>query len=162
MSDIYSLSSRLYKWLFVEPEPAIRQSNVQILRIPADGSQPHVISVNSIDVTAEGNIDAFLGHIPDFRPFWGKSEGYQWRDVCQIEVNDQSNSELNGIYWGWKSFAMDFMPVSEHTGFCGNAFIAKTPNPEYDETGITVYQDIPQAFSSSPLLRRALERLHDL
>ena len=43
-----------------------------------------------------------------------------------MEVKDQLLPELNRIYFGWKSFALDLMPLSEHTGFCGNAFIAKT------------------------------------
>lgn len=79
----------------------------------------------------------------------------------QMEVTDQSPPELNGIYFGWKSFALDLWPKSEHTGFCGDAFIAKTPPWEYDENG-TVYEDIPESFLKSPLLGRALERLHDL
>ena len=77
-----------------------------------------------------------------------------------MEVTDQLLPELNGIYFGWKSFALDLMPISEHTGFCGDAFIAKTPPWENDENG-AVYEDVPLAFLESPLLKVALEKLHD-
>ena len=56
---------------------------------------------------------------------------------------------------------MDIMPRSERTGFCGDAFFAKTPLWEYDEHG-TVYEDFPVGFLGSRLWREALERLHDL
>ena len=80
--------------------------------------------------------------------------------MVQIEVKDQSLPELDGIYWGWKSFALDHIPLSEHTGFCGDAFIAKRPIWERDENG-ALYEDFPIAFVGSPLLGRALERMHD-
>lgn len=77
-----------------------------------------------------------------------------------MEVRDQSRPELNGIYYGWKSFALDLMPLSKHTGFCGDAFIAKTPTWEHDEHG-AVYEDVPVTFLLSPLLGVALEKMHD-
>lgn len=77
-----------------------------------------------------------------------------------MEARDQSPPELNGTYLGWKSFALDVMPLSEHTGFCGDAFIAKTPVLECDENG-AVYVDVPVEFIGSSLLGRALEKLHD-
>ena len=139
-------------------EPTVRQVGLQVLRIPADGSSPHLIQMNTIE--SDDNVDCFLRHIPDFRPYWGKDEGFRWRDIAQKEVRDQLFPELNGIYLGWKSFAMDLMPVSRHTGFCGDAFIAKIPLWECDENG-AVYEDVPIAFLGSPFLKMALENLHD-
>lgn len=136
----------------------MRQVGLQVLRIPADGSSPHLIQMNTIE--SDDNVDCFLLHIPDFRPYWGKDEGFQWRDIAQKEVRDQSPPELNGIYLGWKSFAMDLVPISQHTGFCGDAFIAKLPLWECDENG-AVYEDVPTAFLRSPFLKMALENLHD-
>lgn len=141
-------------------EQTICQTNLQVLKIPADGSPPHLIQLNTIDVASEGNVDCFLRHIPDFRPYWGTQEGFRWRDIAQLEVRDQSLLELNGVYIGWKSFALDHIPLSEHTGFCGDAFIAKTPVWESDENG-AVCEDIPVTFIRSPLLGTALERMHD-
>ena len=68
--------------------------------------------------------------------------------------------ELTGVYFGWKSFALDHIPLSEHTGFCGDAFVAKTPVWECDENG-AVYEDFPIAFVRSPLLGIMVERMHD-
>lgn len=78
-----------------------------------------------------------------------------------MEVRDQSLPELDGIYFGWKSFALDLFPLSEYTGFYGDAFIAKTPLWEYDENG-AVYEDVPVAYLGSSLLRMLLERLHEV
>ncbi len=153
-----SLFSRLYNWLI--GEPTIRQTDLQVLKIPADGSPPHLVQLNTIDVTSEGNIDCCQGHIPDFRPYWGTKEGFSWRDIARFEVRDQSLPELNGVYFGWRSFALDHIPLSEHTGFCGDAFVAKTPVWEYDENG-AVYEDFPIAFVRSSLLGMMLERMHD-
>lgn len=52
------------------------------------------------------------------------------------------------------------MPISEHTGFCGDAFIAKTPLWERDKNG-AVYEDVPFAFLGSSLMKEALEKLHE-
>ncbi|KAL9616295.1 MAG: hypothetical protein Q9160_008835 [Pyrenula sp. 1 TL-2023] len=154
-----SLFQRLLNWF--SGEPTVRQADLQVLRIPADGSPPHLVQFsNTIDVLKEGNVDCFLIHIPDFRPYWGNGEGFTWRDIAHYEVTNQSPPELNGAYWGWKSFAMDLMPISEHTGFCGDAFFAKTPLWEVDENG-AVYEDIPASFLRSPLLKAALGKLHD-
>lgn len=139
-------------------EPIIRQVDLQVLRIPADGSSPHLVQLNTIE--SNDNVDCCMRHIPDFRPYWGKEEGFWWRDIAQMEVTDQSLPELNGIYFGWKSFALDLMPRSEHTGFCGDAFIAKTPLWEYDENG-AVYEDVPLAFLESRLLKATLENLRE-
>lgn len=70
------------------------------------------------------NVDSFLSHIPDFRPYWGEREGFQWREIAQMEVRGQSLPELNRIYFGWKNFALDHMLLSEHTVFYGDAFFA--------------------------------------
>ena len=158
MESSPSILTRLYNWL--TGEPTLRQTNLQVLKIPADGSPPHLVLLNTIDVTSEGNVDSCQGHIPDFRPYWGTKEGFHWRDIVQLEVRDQLLPELNGGYFGWKSFALDHIPLSEHTGFCGDAFVAKTPVWEYDENG-AVYEDFPVAFVGTPLLGIMLERMHD-
>ena len=55
---------------------------------------------------------------------------------------------------------MDYIPLSEHTGFYGDAFVAKTPVWENDENG-AVYEDFPVSFVRTPLLGVMLKRLHD-
>ena len=142
------------------PEPTIRQRGIQVLKIPPDGSAPHVVLMDTIDVLDEGNVDCFLVHIPDFRSSWGTGEGFHWRDVAQFEVRDQRLPELNGLYIGWRSFAMHLIPLSEHTDFCGDAFIVKLPLWENDEYG-AVYEDFPITFVQSSLYGIMLEKMHD-
>ena len=57
----------------------------------------------------------------------------------------QAQPEFNGVYVGWKSFALDLIPISEKTGFCGDAFVAKLPFWEFDERG-AVYEGFPEGF----------------
>ena len=52
------------------------------------------------------------------------------------------------------------MPISAHTGFCGDAFIAKRPVEEIDEDGWQVYEDVPAEFLGSRVMGEVLERLH--
>lgn len=58
---------------------------------------------------------------------------------------------------------MDLIPVSEQTGFCGDAFIAKTPlTPAYGD-GV-VYECVSAAFVEivgSPLWKSLMETMHD-
>ena len=93
-----SLFSRLYNWLI--GEPTIRQIDLQVLKILANGSPPHLVQLNTIDVTSEGNVDSCQGHIPDFRPYWGTKQGCCWRDIARFELREQSLPELNGVYFG--------------------------------------------------------------
>lgn len=66
--------------------------------------------------------------------------------------------ELNGVYYGWQSYAVDIMPLSEHTRFYGDAFIAKLPKWEFGEHD-AIYEDIPDAFVESPLYHEMLEAM---
>lgn len=96
MGNLLSLPYRLLNGS--TGEPIILQVNLQVLRIPADGYSPHLIRLNTIE--SKDNVDRFWRHIPDFRPYWGKEEGFQWRDIAQIEVRDQSLPQLSGVYLG--------------------------------------------------------------
>lgn len=156
-SSMASFFDRIHKWF--SREPVVREISHRVLRVPADGSAPHLVPLKTVET--DDNVDCFLLHVPDFRPYWGDKEGFQWRDIAHLEVRDHRQPELNGAYFAWKSFAMDLMPVSKHTGFCGDAFIAKTPIWEVDENG-AVYEDVPVSFLHSPLLRQMLVKLKDL
>lgn len=140
-------------------ESIVRQANLKVLRIAADGALPHLVQLNTIE--SDDNVDCFLFHIPDFRSYWGRREGFRWRDLARVEVRDQSPPELNGVYYGWKSFALDLMPLSEHTGFCGDAFVAKTALREFDEEA-AAYEDVPLAIVGSQVLGLTLEKLREM
>ena len=141
------------------------------VRIPADGSAHHMIQLDTVDIKSEGNVDSFLSHVPDFREYWGYKEGWKLRDLASYTAKDQSLPELNGVYFGFKSLALDCLPLSKYTGFCGDAFITRTKAWEYqpgeymeryDEHGRVVYEDIPITFLESSLLKLVLERLHEM
>ena len=72
----------------------------------------------------------------------------------------QARPQLNGVYIGWKSFALDLIPISEKTGFCGDAFVAKLPLWELDEHG-AVYENFPEGFVDSEFWEPMVERMHD-
>ena len=163
--------SRLSLWLGLSgpstPQPT--GSIARVVRIPADGSAPHMLSLHTIDIASEDNLDCFFGHIPDFRGFWGQ-EGFTSRDMASYSAFDESPPELNGYYMGFKRLAKDHLPLSKHTGFCGDAFVFKmkarewTPGDymeEKDDEGRLLFDDIPDGFLESAVLKRALNRLRE-
>ena len=81
--------------------------------------------------------------------------------MARMEVRGHgAKPELNGTYLGWKSFSLDLAPVSEKTGFCGNAFIVKLPLWEFDDRG-KVYEDFPDGFVDSEFWEPMLQKMRD-
>ena len=100
-------------------------------------------------------------HIPDFRAYWGTRDGFHQRDIARLPIEGhQAQPALNGSYTGWKGFALDLIPVSKKTEFCGDAFIAKLPTWELDERG-AVYEDFPEGFVDSEFWGPMVEKMHD-
>jgi hypothetical protein len=82
--------------------------------------------------------------------------------LVSVSAEMQHPPQLNGIYYGFKSFDMYGMPTSKHTGFNGDAFIVKLTEAEYGLHGWPTYEDVPEAFLSSWLLGMVLERLRNV
>ena len=155
-----SILSNVQNWLTgTKREPSVCRPCLQVLRIPADGSPRHLLRINTIHTISERNIDSFLRDIPDFRSFWGSKDGLHWRDGIRIEITGQSPPVLDGIYYGWKSFAFDEMPISKHTGFCGDAFFARTRDWDFNESSVA-WDDVPPELLGSELLEVLIEKLH--
>jgi hypothetical protein len=133
---------------------------IRVLRVPADGSAPHILPIQTIDASAEGNVDSFLSQVPDLRSFWGTGEGWRWRDMAQCEITDQ-DSVSNGLYYAWKSFADHLLPLNKYASGCGDSFIAKMMTPEYDEHGWAAYDDVPDELLDSGLYKRVIKRLSE-
>ena len=93
------------------------------------------------------------------RPFWGRGEGWKCRDIIRCTISSDQNPDINGVYLAWKSFAIDHLPLNKNASGCGDVFIAKLNNPEWDECGWTAYMDVPNELLDSGLYRRVLERL---
>lgn len=68
---------------------------------------------------------------------------------------------LNGVCHGSESFALGLIPVSKHTGFCGDALITKSPVQDRGEDGWAIYEDVPEEFLGSISMGEVLERMRD-
>ena len=157
--------SLLGQWWTKSSSPDV---TVQVVRIPVDGSPPHLLKLNTINIRPDCNVDCFLSRIPDFRLYWGFKEGWNWRDLGTFPVFKQSPPELNGLYFCFRNFALDDRPLVESRIFRGDMFIAKTASWEwesgelmekYDKDSFVIYEDILPAFLESPLMGMASERL---
>ena len=150
----------IFSWLlsWFSNRPQAPSVTIYVLRIPADDSKPHILPLQTIDPSAEENVDSCFTRIPDMRAFWGSAEGWQWRDIVQCTITDQS-PDINGVYLAWKSFAMHLLPLNKNASGCGDVFIAKLKDPEWDEHGWTAYEDVSNELLDSGLYKRVLERL---
>ncbi|KAI9759663.1 MAG: hypothetical protein M1835_000329 [Candelina submexicana] len=108
--------SRLHNW--IDPPPP--STTLRALRIPTDGSPPHLLTLTTTAVASAGNVDSFLGRIPDMREFWGSGYGWHWRDilapgVCgdaffvksrdeQGERDEQGDRDEQGVGDGWATY----------------------------------------------------------
>lgn len=54
---------------------------------------------------------------------------------------------------------MHLLPLNKNASGCGDVFIAKLKDPEWDEHGWTAYEDVSSELLDSGLYRRVLERL---
>lgn len=130
-------------------KPSSPSATVRAVRIPADGSAPHLVQLHTIDVRFECATGRVRCRIPDMRKYWGADEAWTQRDCTECTVNSHSIPSINGVYYGWKSYAVDHLPLSEHTGFYGDAFIVRRGTRERDQHGSMVYGDVPDGFITS-------------
>ena len=149
-----AIFSRLLSWFSSAP-PSV---TIYVLRVPADDSKPHILPLQTIDASAEENVDCCFNRVPDMRAFWGRGEGWKWRDVVQCTITDQ-NPDINGVYLAWKSFALHLLPLNKNASGCGDVFIVKLRDPECDEYGWTSYENVANDLLESGLYKRVLERL---
>ncbi|KAI9698662.1 MAG: hypothetical protein M1836_003772 [Candelina mexicana] len=155
--------SRLHNWIYPPPP----STTLRALRIPADGSPPHLLTLTTIAVASAGNVDCFLGRIPDLREFWGSGDGWHWRDIVHLEIQNQAvNPGLEGFYFGFKSFNDEALPIHKLApGVCGDAFFVKIRDEQgdRDEQGVgdgwATYDDVEEEILGSGLVRVILRRL---
>jgi len=148
----------IFSWLLLWFPNEFSSVIIYVLRIPADDSKPHILPLQTIDVFAEGNVNCCFICIPDMRAFWGREDGWKWRDIVQCMITNQ-NSDINGVYLAWKSFAMHLLPLNKNASGCGDVFIARLKNPEWDEHDWTAYEDVSNELLDSGLYRRVLKCL---
>ncbi len=87
----------IFSWLLSWYSKGPSSVTIDVLRVPADDSKPHILPLETIDASAEGNVDCCFTRIPDMRAFWGRGEGWKWRDIVQCTITDQ-NPDINGVY----------------------------------------------------------------
>ena len=153
--------SSLYSWLLGDTPTGPPSITTRVLRTPADGSAPHVLQLCTLDVTDDGNADVFPCHVPDTRAFWGQAEGWRYRDLIRFDLQVR-NPAVDGTYYGFKSFALDYLPQNKAAvkwGIWGDAFITKVTDAEYGEFGWATYENVPGELLRSGLYRWVLERL---
>lgn len=105
------------------------------IRIPADGTPAHLLSLTTISVSK--NVDSFLFHFPDLRQFWKTERAWRYRNVQRFEFEQQ----CNGIYYAFSSFDMDDLPENlslptwissrRRTVYCGDVFWVKMAPHEW-------------------------------
>jgi hypothetical protein len=59
---------------------------IDVLRVRTDDSKPHILPLQTINASAERNVNCCVTCIPDMRPFWGTGEGWKGRDVVQCMI----------------------------------------------------------------------------
>ncbi|KAF8882677.1 hypothetical protein BD779DRAFT_1542070 [Infundibulicybe gibba] len=109
---------------------------VHCARLPADGSVPHIVTLRTVDIRDDNNVDAKLYHIPDCRPYWPTDVLWQKRAYGTMLVKPQPDQppQLEGTYYMFKTRAVHGIPANKHLRrhIFGDIFIAK-PNDEGDE-----------------------------
>lgn len=80
-------------WSFLgrreEPSPSPPPVTVTGVRIPADGTPAHLLSLTTIsDNTAT---DSFLVHVPDLRPYWDSSIAWKRRDLQRLDLQPDAH-----------------------------------------------------------------------
>lgn len=70
-----------------EPPPTPPPVTITGVRIPADGTPPHLLSLTTMPSLHDTvDTDAFLFHVPDLRHYWQKGEkGWSLRDKVRLD-----------------------------------------------------------------------------
>ena len=59
---------------------------IRYVRVASDGSPPHLVTFETIDTQADGNVDCILKHTPDVRRYSRTTSGWQYREMCLTYV----------------------------------------------------------------------------
>ncbi|TAQ85607.1 hypothetical protein B7494_g6061 [Chlorociboria aeruginascens] len=89
----------------------------QALRLPADGSPPSLVVLETIDVDTPT-----LFHEPDLTPFWGSGYTVDYR---MVELESQRDEKFNGIYYRFKTTTDRLDVNAQFLGAKGDVLITK-------------------------------------
>lgn len=136
------------------------------IRFPADGTNPHLLSLTTTTDGVKDAGDSPWGHIPDMRSFWKAERAWKWRDFETFRLKNQPLSSCNGLYVLYFSFDKESLPVNTNfpvavfgreRSFAGDAFVARLQGNEIGEDlgedGWAAWRDVPSEVLSLPVMR---------
>ncbi len=137
------------------------------VRIPADGTPVHLLSLTTISTTSvSGATGSFLLHVPDLRQYWKTERAWGYRDIRRLDLYSQNplpqqyhplqqqHSACIGAYYVFYSFSSDDLPTNSSVpawigvgSQCrGDIFLVKMASHEYGQYSWAVYEDIVPEF----------------
>jgi hypothetical protein len=92
-----------------EPSPSPPPVTITAVRIPADGSPAHLLSLTTISTASTTkSTDEFLFHVPDLRQYWNTEQGWKRRDLHRLDIQQQHSLQqedyLQQQLQLWKKF----------------------------------------------------------
>ncbi|KAE8346430.1 hypothetical protein BDV24DRAFT_123844 [Aspergillus arachidicola] len=148
----------IQEFLFGPTPPSVTITGA---RFPADGSPPHLVSLNTTSQGVSEGPDSFLHHVPDLRSFWKTSRAWKWRDINRFNLENQPFPNCNGVYMLFFSFDLDELPLHKNVvgplgerSAAGDAFVVKLKSHEYGENGWAEYDDVSPEFLELPIMTR--------
>jgi hypothetical protein len=128
-------------------------------RFPVDGSRPHLVTLTTTPASSEAS-DSYLFHVPDLRAFWQDEEGWKFRDIQQIELQNQLHPNCNGLYLAFYTYTAWRLPVNEHFPVKlmftprGDVFVVKLQPHEFGENAWAAYDNVAEEFLDLPVMVR--------
>ncbi|MCJ1459636.1 hypothetical protein MMC28_010015 [Mycoblastus sanguinarius] len=119
-----------------------------IVRIPADGSAPHFLTIRTVSIVADrSSLDNRLCHVPDVRKYWG-AEGWKCHNAIMLH---RPIPMLDGNYYLFNTYCRQYLPANQHIRLCtwGDAFVFRLTRNIYDNRGWAEYADVQDDFLNS-------------
>ncbi|KAF3404308.1 hypothetical protein DPV78_002026 [Talaromyces pinophilus] len=69
-----------------DPVPSPPSVTITGVRIPADGTPAHLLSLTTTTDPEHGT-DGFLFHTPDLRQYWNVGDGWHFRDLKRLDLH---------------------------------------------------------------------------
>lgn len=84
MSGLFASIRSAFGQVEKEPSPKPTPVTVMGVRIPADGTSPHLLPLTTI--SDSGATNSFLFHIPDLRQYWKTDQAWEFRDLQRLDL----------------------------------------------------------------------------
>lgn len=81
---MFTTISSIFGWK-EDPVPSPPSVTITGVRIPADGTPAHLLSL-ATTTDPEHGTDGFLFHVPDLRQYWNVGDGWHFRDIKRLDL----------------------------------------------------------------------------